>query len=118
MDAIKFLKEHNRMCISYDHCSGCPLSAGNDICKYWPSINDQELYSKLIKAIEEWSAAHPVTTRQDIFKKVYPSAPTDPFGVIFVCPKHVGAKLNCSDERLCSACRKKYWLKEAQDGRR
>lgn len=25
MDAVKFLREHSRMCTKYDTCEGCPL---------------------------------------------------------------------------------------------
>lgn len=111
MDANKFMIEYQRMCTSYDICADCPLYADKP-CAEIPSRYTEEFAAKLIKAVEDWSATHPVTTRQDMFKKIYPNAATDRDGVVAICPKHLDKRFGgCVHEMKCSTCRQKYWLK-------
>lgn len=75
MDAIKFLKEKNRMTkkCSID-CSDCPLSSEKNttgLC-----CGDlQRAYSEIVVSIvEKWSEEHPQETRLSQFLKYYPNA--------------------------------------------
>lgn len=114
MDANKFMSEYQRMCTSYDRCADCPLYADKP-CTEMPSRYTKEFSSNLIKAVKDWSSAHPVTTRQDLFKKIYPNAVIDQDGVLVVCPKLLDKTFDrCGHHVDCPTCRKKYWLKEVQ----
>ena len=79
-----------------------------------PSRYTKEFSSKLIKAVEDWSASHPVTTRADLFKKIYPDAAIDPFGSLYICPADLIANFECEAQMSCPDCRKKYWSKVVQ----
>lgn len=120
MDAIKFLQEHERMCVSYDHCVDCPLSEGVSKCSYWPSTQRPEGYSQIVKAVEDWSAAHLHKTRQDVFLEQYPETVLDSFGVIAFCPKGISAAYRDSSEicknpeKMCRDCRKEFWMQEVE----
>lgn len=59
MDAIKFIKEQNRLCKTYKSCSNCPLNAsGISYCGF--GTNDPE---KLVELVELWSKVHPQKTK-------------------------------------------------------
>ena len=59
MDAVKCIKEFNRMCRSYDCCSdGCPLKRR---CILFRNPNtDSETIEELVAAVEKWSKEHPL----------------------------------------------------------
>lgn len=113
MDANKFMGEYHRMCTSYDRCAECPLYADKP-CAEMPSRYTKEFSAKLIKAVEEWSAAHPIITRADVFKKLYPNAITDNYGSLHLCPAELDRTFECQTETECFECRRKYWGKEVQ----
>lgn len=116
MDANKFMTEYKRMCANYDRCSDCPLGKGKRICSYYPSLHTQEMISATIKTVEEWSAAHPLKTRQSVFLKQYPNAVLDKDGVLRICPSFVGGdvseKYRCLCSTDCGACRREFWMHE------
>ena len=118
MDANKFLNEYDRMCKSYDDCPECPLCSVNGGCSFWPSIYNEEIYPEIIKAVEEWSAAHPRKTRQSVFLKQYPNAVLDKDGVLRICPSFVGGdtpeKYKCICLADCSDCRREFWMQEVE----
>lgn len=113
MDANKFMTEYRRLCNTYQRCTDCPLSSDRP-CGEVPARYTEEFSAKLIKTIEEWSAAHPITTRADVFKKLYPNAMTDNYGALHLCPVELDRTFNCKPEVECGECRRKYWGKEAQ----
>lgn len=117
MDAIKFINEHKRMCASYTRCQDCPLFKENTLCTEIPSHYPDEFAAEITKAIEDWSAAHPVTTRADIFKKIHPNAVTYEDGSMHICPHDIDKYFMCPDDYDCGECRKNYWLKEVQNER-
>lgn len=63
MDAVKFLKEYNRMCNSYGHdCGECGIDKmrnGNG-CTSIIHAHPEEAVS----IVEKWSAEHPVKIRE------------------------------------------------------
>lgn len=84
MDAVKYIKEFNRMCRTYPYCSdGCPLKSR---CILFRNPNaDSESIEALVAAVEKWSKKHPVKTNLDRFKEVFPGSiekmSTTPSGV-------------------------------------
>ena len=103
MDAVKFIKERQRMCaIHKDGCFGCPME------------NDAE---GIVTKVEEWSAAHPHKTRQSVFLEQWPDTQLDREGSVIICPRQL-----CKGEELtkliaecrgtnCYKCRREFWRK-------
>ena len=106
MDAIKFLKEKNRMTkkCSID-CSDCPLSSEKNTTGF--ACGDlQRVYSEIaVSIVEKWSEEHPPETRLSQFLKCYPNAMLREDGVpMQICPwdlgisEHAGCSIgNCVD---------------------
>lgn len=103
MDAVKFLQERSRM-----YKSGA-VTPGYD---YDPVI--------AVKVVEQWSAAHPRKTRQDVFLEQYPEARVTDNGDLVVCPANVSAEHRdvyggCAPfYRPCEVCRREFWMQEAE----
>lgn len=106
MDAIKFLKEKNRMTkkCSID-CSDCPLSSEKNTTGLCCG-DFQRAYSEIVVSIvEKWSEEHPQETRLSQFLKYYPNAPLDMYGIPRACVKDLGIveyEYWCSDD--CTDC--------------
>ena len=123
MDAVKFLKEEDRMCDKYkyssDHtCSDCPChSKRNGTDEICISLRKTDP-AKYVEIVEKWSAEHPVKTRQSEFLEIYPRARCKPDGILSVCPRHLDDDYkndhDCS-RSLCVECRKQYWLTEVDE---
>lgn len=104
MDAVKFIKERNRMC-DIESCSSCRANFLNDC-----SCTTEDIV-KLVEIVEQWSQDHPPKTIiQDFFEK-FPNAPRTVDGLPFPCPFECGysknnncsfGKNNPSDD--CSKC--------------
>lgn len=87
MDAIEFIKERQRLCQMYVRCSECPVGNDNDGCKF-NTVSGYEA-TEQIRLLEEWSAAHPCKTRQNVFLEQYPQAEIDTLGYLTLCPKRI-----------------------------
>lgn len=109
MDAIKFVKECNRMCKSFGgSCDGCPADK-NTCCDTF------EWQKKLVTIVEEWSVAHPQKTRQSEFLKQYPNAPRDCDNILMISPCDLDLTIHGKDECYmdnCLKCRHEYWTQE------
>lgn len=74
MDAVKFLKEWQRMC-NYILCDGCPLFVE---CPYAEkdkmpcNVSD---FEKIVQGVSDWSEKYPRKTRLQDFLEKYPNAP-------------------------------------------
>lgn len=70
MDAVKFLKEYDRMCKSYNFdCNECGI---HKVRKGEGCIETVvEHPEEVVAAVEKWSAEHPVKTRQSAWKPVH-----------------------------------------------
>lgn len=107
MDAVKFLQERSRM-----YKSGAAT----------PSIGLEDDYDPVIavKAVEEWAAAHPRKTRQDVFLEQWPNVVLDEHDVIAICPTTLSAAhrdriKDCANPaRRCADCRKEFWMQEVE----
>ena len=58
MDAVKFLKESKRICLTHARCKDCPLNtAAGSVCSI-RTCNDDDL-SKAVEIVENWSEENP-----------------------------------------------------------
>ena len=122
MDAVEFIEERDRMCKSFDNCS-----CGLRICPAWDGSCKLETGTylkceadKVVKIVEEWSAAHPRKTRQDVFLEQWPETYIRGDGYLDVCPLEVSAAHRDADggcaiyDRLCHDCRREFWMQEVE----
>lgn len=107
MDAVKFLQERSRM---YESGAATPGIGLED--DYDPVI--------AVKVVEEWSAAHPRKTRQDVFLEQWPEAKIENDGCLGVCPYLVSAAHRDGHGRCvvydksCVGCRREFWMQEVE----
>lgn len=101
MDAVEFLKERSRM-----YKSGAAT----------PTLGLKDVYDPIIavKAVEEWSAAHPRKTRQSVFLEQWPNCMMGDDDVIRMCPRNVDKNYICDVNRFagCPNCRRDFWMQE------
>lgn len=103
MDAVKFIEERRRMCKATR--------------KYSPIMVEGISPKDIVKEVEEWSAAHPRKTRQDVFLEQFPNIELDRNGIINISPCKVDQKQypvngkNYCKFRTCSECRREFWTK-------
>lgn len=118
MDAVKFLQERARMCNSFSpDCEGCRVDEAKPVmseCYRWMFEN----HERAVKIVEEWYAAHPRKTRQDVFLEQYPEAEIDEQGYLQLCPRRISAdcrsRVRLCTKRLCSDCRREFWMQEVE----
>lgn len=115
MDAIEFIKERQRLCQTYVDCFKCPAYNNNTGGCNFNTASGYEA-TEQIRLLEEWSAAHPLRTRQSEFLKQYPNADLDEDGILKVCPKIVEGSSYVNSRNCgcvpCAVCHKAYWLQE------
>ena len=122
MDAVKFIKERDRMCRFYHHAGDCYQCPAKDCeCSVLEGMVDDD---NIVTIVEEWSAAHPRKTRQGVFLEQYPEANVNKStGVLIICP--AALKKEYRDDRgacnaysiesgVCNDCRRKFWLQEVE----
>ena len=118
MDAVKFIKEHGRMCRTYYGCDGCLARNNDGSCKFSTIVGDGA--DEQIALLEEWSAAHPRKTRQDVFLEQWPDARTYGDGILCLCPKEIsswrrGQYGECiNGGNVCDSCRREFWGQEVE----
>lgn len=119
MDAVKFIKERNRMCKSFcDGCKGCPASnvCEDDLCCAVGQESTLDATAQ-IAIVEEWSAAHPRKTRQSVFLEQWPNAKVFVDGVLDFCPQELDSRYPCQStdvEMRCQSCRREFWTQEVE----
>ena len=122
MDAIKFIEEHKRMCESFGmSCKGCPAFGTDEDALCCAVEKESSLdATDQIAIVEEWSAAHPRKTRQDVLLEQYPEANLDKYGIIQICPaaffsSYRSPKLGCTNSHMmCHDCRRRFWTQEVE----
>lgn len=108
MDAVKFLKERQRMFEmagrGYKNETTCNRVSCVKCAFY---LKDEQLclvasqdYEGMEAKLEEWIAKHPKKTYQQDFLEKYPNAPLNNNGTPKICPCHVGY-FNI-DEKSCT----------------
>lgn len=106
MDAVKFIEEHRRMY----KVTG----------KHLPTLTEGIPAEDVVKEVEEWSAAHPRKTRQDVFLEQWPETYIRGDGYLDVCPLEVSADHRDADgccailDRQCPDCRREFWMQEVE----
>ncbi len=116
MDAVKFIKERDRMCRFYHHAGDCYQCPAKDCeCSALEGMVDDD---NIVTIVEEWSAAHPRKTRQSVFLEQWPEAEVDKSGCLRVCPELVSADYrnrhgDCLN-RVCIDCRREFWMQEVE----
>ena len=122
MDAVKYLKDRDRMC-HCSNCSECPLHKKNNGKETNCQVIEKKYAEEAVAIVEKWSAEHPVKTRQSEFLKMFPDARIDAEGTISICPRFADTTFKSDDKCwtiTCHQCRKEYWTAEVEslDGRR
>ena len=116
MDAVKYLKEYDRMCKSYGiTCKNCGIDKLRNEREGCSSI----VYAhpeKVVAIVEKWSAAHPVKTRQSEFLKMFPNASLNELGSLTICPMDADKNQRCPEKSGagCMDCRREFWLAEVE----
>lgn len=57
MDAVKFLRERNRICKGHEECNGCPIRKITKRCDLFGK--DVEKIVEVVATVENWSKEHP-----------------------------------------------------------
>lgn len=117
MDAVKFVKEWERMCDSYEDCVGCPAAIRNNKRDVGCKILKDQFTEECVAIVEKWSAEHPVKTRQSEFLKMFPNAAVCLDGMLEILPCFVDKNFNEEKhycDMNCVECREKYWLAEVE----
>lgn len=114
MDAVKFIKERNRMCKSFDDgegCMSCPVYKEGNRCT---AILWKE---EIIPIVEKWSKENPRKTRQSVFLGQYPNAAIRNDGFVNIDPcdidKKVRKSAGCGGVG-CINCRREFWMQEVE----
>lgn len=120
MDAVKFIKEINRLCEAQEDCKDCPLigHACDVNMATIMSCYNIESVQKMVQIVEQWAKDHPVKTRQSEMQKIFPDVRIAS-GAIYLCPRYFLPKEArdeyCKKHETCEECRKDYWLTEVTD---
>lgn len=122
MDAVRFIKERNRMCKSFDvRCEVCPaFHVGENGAHCAVGAASMLDATAQIAIVEDWSAAHPRKTRQSMFLDQYPEAVLDERGAVWICPRYFSASYRDSEmlcshpERVCADCMREFWMQEVE----
>ena len=95
MDAVTFIRDYARMCVSYDTCDDCPLYSCRCMeitdLKY---IEMNDIY-RIINVVDEWVKGHPVKTRLMDLLERYPKATRDNNGTPIACAGNLGYTNEC-----------------------
>lgn len=121
-EKAKLIRDYTRMCDSKVGigCDGCELNKNkkHSSCKLF-MMKEPE---KAVEIIEEWSAEHPIKTRQSEFLEQYPEVAKDEYGIINIPPcviersrfMKIGESTCNTPKKLCGQCRREYWNEEVE----
>lgn len=101
MDAVKYLKEKQRMCEKYIDCLGCPIYELKSKHHITCVMTEKTYPEKAVEIVEKWSEEHPQKTILQDFLEKYPNA-TLCRDVPNYCPMHLGYLKKC--EENCIEC--------------
>ena len=106
MDAVKYLKEKQRMCEKYIDCLDCPLDEVKSKHHITCVMTEKTHSEEAVEIVEKWSAENPEKTILQDFLEKYPNAKS---GVIIrnTCPDDLGYEEEgnkCSTRRYKTEC--------------
>ena len=106
MDAVKYIKEKERMCNSIrmtGDCGDCELSSSNNEAKWNCAMYTVKYPEEVVEKVEKWSKEHPQKTIYDDFKEKYPNALLAKNGAPLSCARHLYPEIECnySDCKKC-----------------
>lgn len=114
MNALKFVRERNRMCKYFgdgEGCMSCPVYKEGNHCM---AILWKE---EIIPIVEKWSKEHPYKTRQSVFLEQWPNAKVFVDGVLDFCPLELDECYPCQSTDIkmsCQSCRREFWMQEVE----
>ena len=115
MDAVKFLKEKERICRKHD-CFGCPIGTKTGGCAVGFICNWEKTAEEVVAIVEKWSAEHSIKTRQSEFLKMFPNADVV-CSILDIKPCEIDKYLKptiCKRYSMCNDCKKAYWSEEVE----
>lgn len=112
MDAVKYLKELDRMCKKYTLCADCPIyRQTKKNCGL--AYSNAAMLAGNVKIVEQWAKENPVETRKSRFQKEFPNASVYVDGTIDICPRYMDKTLECKASEdvgmECIECEREYW---------
>ena len=114
MDAVEYVKQHERMCDYYVNCGDCPA-------RQYEECSSLNGIPRMVPIVEKWAKEHSVKTRQSEFLKMWPDAEIGDDGLPAVAPCQLNVELlqcesqkDCEDRGVCGKCRDDFWLKEIE----
>lgn len=118
MDAIKFIRERNRMCATYTpkRCEGCPADNYGEMDAACIMVDKIDA-KRLVPIVEKWSSEHPRKTRQSVFLEQWPNAKVFVDGVLDFCPLELDECHPCQSTDIkmrCQSCRREFWMQEVE----
>ncbi len=118
MDAIKFIRERNRMCATYTpkRCEGCPADNYGEMDAACIMVDKIDA-KRLVPIVEKWSSEHPRKTRQSVFLERWPNAKVFVDGVLDFCPLELDECYPCQSTDIkmrCQSCRREFWMQEVE----
>ncbi len=124
MDAVKFIKEINRLCEAQEDCKDCPLIGHScDVnTATIMSFYNIESVQKMVQIVEQWAKDHPAKTRQSEFLKKFPNTDLKIITRLLPCSLDKTLKpLRCAKYGYlsitfrCDRCRDDYWNEEVDN---
>lgn len=124
MDAVKFIKEINRLCEAQEDCEDCPLigHACDVNTATIMSCYNIESVQKMVQIVEQWAKDHPAKTRKSEFLKMFPNADMQRIYTLFPCvidqtirPTRCNKYKSFSSQKKCVECRDDYWNEEVSE---
>ena len=100
MDAVKFIKDHQRMCKDQSSCERCPASGNCIKQSFFPRCPSN--IRREVKLVEQWSAEHPEKTRWTLLKEQYPNISDDM--KYKICARYLGYDYRWCHPSLCGDC--------------
>ena len=126
MEFVKAMQTRNKMCKTVqkqnpsNYCSVCPLSSFNNSTKEPCAeiiYNNPELAESIL---EQWNKEHPVQTRADKLRELFPNLKLNTDGLPEMCPPELDCNLKCEvelsdcecSETICNKCHRDFWTAE------
>lgn len=104
MEAVKFIKERNRM-----------FKMDNEAYYEYDEAALMGDAGKMVDIVEKWSEKHPPETMQSEFLKHYPNALLKN-GHLDICPVSIlGDWGVCNRFVSCEKCKEEFWKRELKD---